>query len=63
MINLVEGQPLKRVATKCYQRVFPYFIGGIAFAGLVGGAYTGSVAWKGALSLLPAIHFSALLFR
>jgi hypothetical protein len=62
VIGLVEGQPLKQVCLRCYQWAFPYFIGGIAFAGLVSGAYAPSALWKGALVLLPAVVLAYLYF-
>src|SRR5215467_16297056 len=55
VIGLVEGQALKRVCQRCFEWVFPYFMVGIAFAGLVSGAYARSVLWKGALVLLPTM--------
>jgi len=61
-IGLVEGQPLKQVCQRCYQWVFPYFMGGIAFAGLVSGAFAPSALWKGALILLPAMVLAYLYF-
>jgi hypothetical protein len=54
VIGLAEGQPFRQVCLRCYQWAFPYFMGGIAFAGLVSGAYAPSMLWKGALVLLPA---------
>jgi len=62
VISLAEGQPFKRVCLRCYQWAFPYFIGGIAFAGLVSGAYAPSMLWKGALTLLPATVLAYLYF-
>jgi MASE9 protein len=62
VIGLVEDQPLKRVGLRCYQWAFPYFMGGIAFAGLVSGAYAPSALWRGALVLLPAAVLAYLYF-
>ena len=62
VIGLVEGQPLKQVFLRCYQWAFPYFMGGIAFAGLVSGAYAPSMLWKGALMLVPAAVLAYLYF-
>lgn len=62
VIGLVEGQPVRQVARRCYESVFPYFMGGIIFAGLVSGAYTGSTAWKGALVLVPAVLLGYVYF-
>lgn len=62
VIGLAEGQPLKQACLRCYQWAFPYFMGGIAFAGLVSGAYAPSMLWKGALVLLPAAVLAYLYF-
>ena len=62
VIGLAEGQPFKQVCLRCYQWAFPYFMGGIAFAGLVSGAYAPGMLWKGALVLLPATVLSYLYF-
>lgn len=62
VIGLVEGQPLKQVCQRCYAWVFPYFIVGIAFAGLVGSVYAPSAVWKGALVLLPTMVLTYLYF-
>jgi len=62
VIGLAEGQPFKHVCMRCYQWAFPYFMGGIAFAGLVSGAYAPSLLWKGALVLLPATVLAYLYF-
>ena len=42
--------------------VFPYFMVGIAFAGLVSGVYTPSAVWKGALVLLPTMVLTYAYF-
>lgn len=62
VIGLAEGQPFKQLCLRCYQWAFPYFMGGIAFAGLVSGAYAPSMLWKGALVLLPAAVLAYLYF-
>ena len=62
VIGLVEGQHFKQVSVRCYQWAFPYFRGGIAFAGLVSGAYAPGMLWKGALVLLPAVVLAYLYF-
>src|SRR5215467_3053508 len=62
VIGLVEGQPFKQVCLRCYQWAFPYFMGGIAFAGLVSGAYAPSALWKGALLLLPSMVLAYIYF-
>jgi hypothetical protein len=62
VIGLAEGQPLKLVWAHCYEWVFPYFMVGIAFAGLVSGVYTPSAIWKGALVLLPTMVLTYVYF-
>jgi hypothetical protein len=62
VIGLAEGQPFKQVCQRCYQWAFPYFMGGIAFAGLVSGAYAPSMLWKGALVLLPTMVLTYVYF-
>jgi len=62
VIGLAEGQPLKQVCAHCYEWVFPYFMAGIAFAGLVSGVYTPSAVWKGALVLLPTMVLTYAYF-
>jgi hypothetical protein len=51
--GLVERRPLLQVARICYESVFPYFMGGILFAGIVSGAFSHSSAWQGAPVLFP----------
>jgi hypothetical protein len=53
VIGLVEGRPVLQVARTCYENVFPYFMGGVAFAGIVSGAFTRSAMWHGAAILFP----------
>jgi hypothetical protein len=55
VIGLVDGKSLPDVGSRCYQYVFPYFMGGIVFAGLVSGAFPRSTAWRGAIVLIPVI--------
>ena len=62
VIGLVEGQPLTQVCARCYEWVFPYFMVGIAFAGLLSGVYTPSAVWKGALVLLPMMVLTYVYF-
>jgi len=62
VVGLVEGQPLKLVCAHCYEWAFPYFMIGIAFAGLVSGVYTPSAVWKGALVLLPTMVLTYVYF-
>lgn len=62
VIGLVEGQPFKQVCQRCYEWAFPYFVVGIAFAGLVSGVYAPSAMWKGALVLLPTMVLTYIYF-
>jgi hypothetical protein len=55
VIGLVDGRPVAQVARTCYEYVFPYFVGGTVFAGLVSGAFSRSTVWKGAIVLLPIV--------
>jgi hypothetical protein len=63
VIGLVDGQPLRQVAQRCYEWVFRHFMGGIVLAGLISGAYSPSTAWKGALVLLPAVVLAYVYHR
>jgi membrane protease YdiL (CAAX protease family) len=63
VIGLADGKPLAHVGRLSYQYVFPYFKGGIAFAGLVSGAYSRPVVWRGAVILLPVIVLGYLYSR
>jgi hypothetical protein len=53
VIALVEGRRLWQVSRICYECVFPYFMGGIVFAGMVSSAFSGSKVWQGATVLFP----------
>jgi len=55
VVGLVDGRPVLQVARSCYEYVFPYFMSGIVFAGLVSGAFSRSTVWKGALLLVPIV--------
>jgi hypothetical protein len=63
VVGLVQDQPLNQVCQHCYEWVFPYFMGGIAFVGLASGAYIPSAIWKGALDLIPAAVLAHIYFR
>ncbi len=63
VIGLAEGQPFRQVCERCYEWAFPYFMLGIALAGLVSGAYAPSTLWKGALVLLPFMGLNFVYFR
>ena|ERR1700741_4650448 len=62
VVGLVSGRPIRQTCSLCYQWVFPYFMGGIVFAGLVSGAYVHPSAWKGALALIPAAALAHVYF-
>lgn len=53
VIGLVEGKAFAQVGKLCCQCVFPYFMGGIVFAGLLSGAFSDATMWRGAILLLP----------
>jgi len=53
VIGLVEGRPSFEVARICYECVFPYFMGGLLFAGMVSGTFSRSTIWQGAAVLFP----------
>jgi hypothetical protein len=53
VIGLVEGRSLWQVGRICCECVFPYFLGGIVFAGMVSSAFSGSKLWQGATLLFP----------
>jgi hypothetical protein len=55
VIGLVDGEPLAQVGGICYRYVFPSFMGGIVFAGLLSGTFSRPAAWRSALVLLPVI--------
>ena len=63
VIGLVNGNPLRQVTQHCYSWVFRHFMGGIIFAGLISGAYSPAMAWKGALVLLPAVILAFSYYR
>ena len=60
VIGLVEGRPFAEVGRLCYQRVFPYFMGGVVFAGLMSGSFSGSGMWRGAVLLFPIVALGYL---
>ena len=55
VIGLVSGQSFRQIWSKGEAWVFPYFMGGIAFAALVSAGYNHSASWKGAVILIPAV--------
>jgi hypothetical protein len=60
VIGLVDRRPLLQVARMCYQCIFPYFMGGVLFAGVVSGAFSRSSAWQGATVIFPLAVLSHL---
>jgi hypothetical protein len=62
VIGLVEGRPSFEVARICYECVFPYFMGGLLFAGMVSGAFSRSNVWQGAAVLFPVAVLGYLYF-
>ena len=62
VIALVEGRPLWQVGRICYECIFPYFMGGIVFAGMVSSAFSGSAVWQGATVLFPVAILGYLYF-
>jgi hypothetical protein len=55
VIGLVDGKPMAQILGICYQNMVPSFMGGIAFVGLMSGAFSRPAAWRGAIVLLPVI--------
>jgi hypothetical protein len=55
VIGLVEGRPLVQVASICYDRVLPYFMAGIVFAGLIGSSFSPATLRSGATVLFPVV--------
>jgi len=62
VIGLVEGRPSMQVARTCYECVFPYFMGGLLFAGMVSGAFSRSTIWQGGVVLFPVAVLGYLYF-
>lgn len=60
VIGLSEGKPLSQVVGICCQAIVPYFLGGIAFAGLIGSAFPRSSVWNSAVALFPIVAFAYL---
>jgi hypothetical protein len=53
VIGLVEGRSFVQVGRICYECAFPYFTGGLVFAGIVSGAFSRSTVWQAATVLVP----------
>lgn len=65
VISLAEERSLKQVWQLCHEWVFPSFLGGVVFAGVVSGSFTHFSVWKELLLLLPTIllAYSYLVLR
>ena len=57
--SLGEGE---RLVCICYECVFPYFMGGLLFAGMVSGAFSRSTIWQGGVVLFPVAVLGYLYF-
>jgi hypothetical protein len=55
VIGLVSGKPFLEVGRACFQSVFPYFMGGMVFAGLVSNALPRVAVWNAAVALFPMV--------
>ncbi len=55
VIGLASGQSFGRICSNAEAWVFPYFMGGIAFAALASAGYNQTASWKAAVILIPAI--------
>jgi hypothetical protein len=55
VIGLVSGKPFLQVGRACFQSVFPYFMGGMVFAGLVSNAVPRFAVWNAAVALFPMV--------
>jgi hypothetical protein len=55
VICLASGQSFAQIYSRGEAWVFPYFMGGIAFAALASAGYHQSASWKAAVILIPAI--------
>jgi len=63
VIGLAEGKPPAQVARACCGCVFPYFISGIALAGLISSTFPRSTAWNGAIALFPMVVLGYLYLQ
>ena len=62
VIGLVSGESLGQIWNRCQSWMFPYFVGGIAFAALVSSGYNHASSWKGAIILIPVVALAHLYF-
>lgn len=62
VIGLVEGRSVWQVGRVCYECVFPYFMGGMVFAGMLSSAFSRSNVWHGAAVLFPVAVLGYLYF-
>jgi hypothetical protein len=62
VIGLVSGQSLGQTVDHAEGWLFPYFMGGIAFAGLITAGYDHSSSWRGAVILIPAVILAHIYY-
>ncbi len=55
VIGLVSGKPVVHVVRTCYESVYPYFMGGMFFAGLVSRAIPAITAWNATVAVFPIV--------
>jgi hypothetical protein len=63
VIGLAEGRPPVQVARACCECVFPYFISGIALAGLISSTFPRATVWNGAIALFPIVVLGYLYLQ
>jgi hypothetical protein len=63
VIGLADGKSVAQVGRVCLESVFPYFMSGVVFAGLVSGAFARPKVWNGAIALLPIVILGYLYSR
>jgi hypothetical protein len=62
VIGLVEGRKFKQVWQDCYESVFPFFLVGIFFTGLLAGSLVEARPWQKSFFLIPLLLLSHLYF-
>jgi len=55
VIGLVSGKPVVQVARTCYESVFPYFMAGMFFTGLVSHTIPDMAVWNAAVAVFPIV--------
>jgi len=65
VIALAEGRPLREIWSSCYEWTFPYFLVGLAVAGLASAASYGANGSNLGVALLvvPAMYFVYVYYR